>query len=83
VLIVRSRIGGAVRRTEERWRHVVDRAAVVAPLLAAAVAAAVTFLVYLLIRGMDPEKARRGYRWGQVDSGAPVTPDNVNEVQKA
>jgi hypothetical protein len=58
---VRSRNGVAVRFTEERWRHVVDRPAVVA-LLLAAVAAAVTFLAYLLIRGMDPEKARRGYR---------------------
>jgi hypothetical protein len=75
VLIVRSRNGIAVRLTEERWRNVVDRPAVVAPLLAA-VAGAVTFLACLLIRGMDPEKARRGYRWGQLGSGAPVTPDN-------
>jgi hypothetical protein len=82
VLIVRSRNGVPVRLTEERWRHVVDLSALVAPLLAAVVAA-VTFLVYLLMRGMDPGKARRGYRWGQIGSSAPVTPDNVNEVQKA
>ena len=82
MLIVRSRNGVPVRLTEERWRHVVDLSALVAPLLAAVVAA-VTFLVYLLIRGMDPEKVRRECRWGQVGSGAPVTPDSVNEAQKA
>lgn len=57
--------------------------AIVAPLLAAAVAAAVTFLAYLLIRGMDPEKARRGYWWGQVGSGSLVAlAHGTNDAQK-
>jgi hypothetical protein len=83
VLIVRSRNGVPVHLTEERWRHVVDRLVVAAPLLAVAVAAAGTFLACLLIRGMDPEEVRRGYRWGQVGSGAPIPPDDINEAQKA
>ncbi len=57
--------------------------AVVAPLLAAVVAAAVTFLAYRLVRGVDPEKARRGYRWGQVGSGSLVAlAHGTNDAQK-
>lgn len=46
-------------------------------------AAAVTFLAYLLVRGKAPEKARRGYRWGQVGSGSLVAlAHGTNDAQK-
>jgi inorganic phosphate transporter, PiT family len=54
--------------------------AVVTPLLAIAAA---TFLFYLLVRGKDPEKARRGVRWGQIGSGSLVAlAHGTNDAQK-
>jgi PiT family inorganic phosphate transporter len=57
--------------------------AVMAPVLALAVAATVTFIVYRRIRRRDPEKTQRSFRVGQVASGSLVALSHgTNDAQK-
>jgi PiT family inorganic phosphate transporter len=57
--------------------------AVVAPLLAIAVAATVTFILYRRIRSRDPDETRRSFRIGQVASASLVALSHgTNDAQK-
>jgi inorganic phosphate transporter, PiT family len=57
--------------------------AVVAPVLAIAVAATVTFILYRRIRSRDPDETRRSFRIGQVASASLVALSHgTNDAQK-
>jgi PiT family inorganic phosphate transporter len=68
------------------WSGLVSKVvvpALVAPFLAAAIAAALTFLAYRLVRRVRHERAMRGYRWGQIASSSLVALSHgTNDAQK-
>jgi inorganic phosphate transporter, PiT family len=67
------------------WSGVVSKVmvpAVVAPLLGATVAAALTFLAYRIVR-RSSEQSMHGYRWGQIGSSSLVALSHgTNDAQK-
>ena len=68
------------------WTGLVSKVvvpALVAPLLAAVAAAALTFLAYRLVRRFRYERSMRGYRWGQIASSSLVALSHgTNDAQK-
>ncbi|WP_067709020.1 inorganic phosphate transporter [Nocardia yamanashiensis] len=57
--------------------------AVLAPFVAALVAALGTYLVYRLTRGSEPGRVRTGFRWGQIGSASLVSlAHGTNDAQK-
>jgi PiT family inorganic phosphate transporter len=57
--------------------------AVIAPILALAVAATVTFIIYRRIRARDPDETKRSFRFGQVGSACLVAlAHGTNDAQK-
>ncbi len=57
--------------------------AVLAPFVAALVAALGTYLVYRLTRGAEPGRVRTGFRWGQIGSASLVSlAHGTNDAQK-
>ncbi|MEV0058850.1 anion permease [Nocardia sp. NPDC058379] len=57
--------------------------AILAPVIAALVAAIATFLVYRITRGVDEDKANEGFRWGQIGSASLVSlAHGTNDAQK-
>ncbi|UGT43886.1 inorganic phosphate transporter [Nocardia yamanashiensis] len=57
--------------------------AVLAPFVAALVAALGTYLVYRLTRSSDPGRVRTGFRWGQIGSASLVSlAHGTNDAQK-
>ncbi|MFI5776462.1 anion permease [Nocardia sp. NPDC051570] len=57
--------------------------ALVAPFVAAAVAALGTFVIYRLTQASDETKVKRGFRWGQIGSASLVSlAHGTNDAQK-
>ncbi|MFI5499779.1 anion permease [Nocardia asteroides] len=57
--------------------------AILAPVIAALVAAIATFLVYRITRGVDEDKSTEGFRWGQIGSASLVSlAHGTNDAQK-
>ncbi|MEV0076621.1 inorganic phosphate transporter [Nocardia neocaledoniensis] len=57
--------------------------ALLAPVIAAGVAAVATFLVYRITRGVDTDKSTQGFRWGQIGSASLVSlAHGTNDAQK-
>ncbi|WP_188828953.1 inorganic phosphate transporter [Nocardia camponoti] len=57
--------------------------AVLAPVIAALVAAIATWLVYRIVRGVSTDKTNEGFRWGQIGSASLVSlAHGTNDAQK-
>jgi inorganic phosphate transporter, PiT family len=57
--------------------------ALLAPVIAAVVAAIGTFVVYRITRGVNREKSEEGFRWGQIGSASLVSlAHGTNDAQK-
>ncbi|MFD4429406.1 anion permease [Nocardia sp. NPDC058497] len=57
--------------------------AILAPAIAALVAAIATYLVYRITRGVDEDKSNEGFRWGQIGSASLVSlAHGTNDAQK-